>query len=68
LAVHGALWICFPPSADGPQVPTEDFVRLAALELGLEDTRKLLVDPAWLALKLQWRPRAPRPEKPQAQA
>jgi hypothetical protein len=68
MAVHGALWICFPSSADGPQVPTEDFVRLAALELGLEDTKKLLLDPAWLALRLQWRPRAPRPEKPQAVA
>lgn len=68
MAVHGSLWICFPASGDGPHVPTEDFVRLAALELGLEDTKKLLLDPAWLALRLQWRPRAPRPEKPQAVA
>lgn len=68
MAVHGAVWICFPTTGEGPQVPTEDFVRLAALELGLEDTKKLLIDPAWIALKLQWRPRAPRPEKPQAEA
>ncbi|MEW6432512.1 MAG: DUF3052 family protein [Myxococcota bacterium] len=68
MAVHGAVWICFPARGEGPLVPTEDFVRLAALELGLEDTKKLLIDPAWLALKLQWRPRAPRPEKPQAEA
>lgn len=68
MAVHGAVWICFPATGEGPQVPTEDFVRLAALELGLEDTKKLLIDPAWIALKLQWRPRAPRPEKPQAEA
>lgn len=68
MAVHGAVWICFPASAEGPQVPTEDFVRLAALELGLEDTRKLLLDPAWVGLKLQWRPRAPRLDKPQAEA
>lgn len=68
MAVHGSLWVCFPAMAEGPQVPTEDFVRLAALELGLEDTRKLLLDPAWWALRLQWRPRAPRLEKPRAQA
>lgn len=68
MAVHGAVWICFPASADGPQVPTEDFVRLAALEMGLEDNKKLLLDPAWLALRLQWRPRTPRLEKPQVQA
>lgn len=68
MAVHGSVWICFPASGDGPHVPTEDFVRLAALELGLEDTKKLLLDPSWLALRLQWRPRAPRVEKPQAVA
>lgn len=68
MAVHGALWIVFPAAPDGPQVPTEDFVRLAALEMGLEDTKKLLLDPAWIGLKLQWRPRGARPEKPQLQA
>jgi len=68
MAVRGVLWICFPAAGEGPQLPTEDFVRLAALEMGLEDTKKLLLDPAWIGLKLQWRPRAPRAEKPQAQA
>ncbi|GMU61847.1 MAG: DUF3052 family protein [Myxococcales bacterium] len=68
MAVHGALWICFPPASDNQQAPTEDFVRYAALEMGLEDTRKVLLDPAWVGLKLQWRPRAPRAEKPQLQA
>jgi hypothetical protein len=67
MAVHGAVWVCFPPASDNPQVPTEDFVRYAALEMGLEDTKKVMLDPAWVGLKLQWRPRAPRAEKPQLQ-
>jgi hypothetical protein len=67
MAVHGAVWVCFPPASDNPQVPTEDFVRYAALEMGLEDTKKVMLGPAWVGLKLQWRPRAPRAEKPQLQ-
>ncbi|MEW5739338.1 MAG: DUF3052 domain-containing protein [Myxococcota bacterium] len=68
MAVTGAVWICFPPVADNTLVPTEDFVRYAALEMGLEDTKKVMLDPGWVGLKLQWRPRAPRAEKPQVQA
>jgi hypothetical protein len=65
MAVMGAIWVCFP-AAEDPHAPSEDFVRLAALELGLTDTRKLLLDPSWVALKLQWKPRPPRPEIPDA--
>ncbi|MFO0594304.1 MAG: DUF3052 family protein [Myxococcaceae bacterium] len=68
MAVMGAIWLVFPTTADSGHVPTEDFVRLAALEMGLTDTKKLMLDPAWTALKLQWKPRNPRVELPSARA
>lgn len=68
MSVLGGVWVVFPPTADGPHVPTEDFVRLAALEMGLTDVKRVLLDPQWTALRLVWRPEKPRPEKPQATA
>lgn len=68
MAVMGAVWVCFPTATDDLQAPSEDFVRLAALELGLTDTKKLMLDPAWTTLKLQWKARSPRPELPEARA
>ena len=68
MSVAGAIWVCFPTVADASAVPTEDFVRLAGLEMGLTDTRKVMLGPAWTALKLQHRARAPRPEAPAAEA
>ena len=68
MAVTGKIWVCYPHRLEGPSVPTEDFVRLAALEIGLSDNKLLLLDPAWSGLRLVWRPRAARPEKPQASA
>jgi len=67
MSVTGAIWVVFP-AGESPLAPSEDFVRLAGLELGLEDTRKVFLGPEWIALKLQWRRGAPRLEKPQAQA
>ena len=68
MAVTGSIWVCFPTSTELTQAPSEDFVRLAALEMGLTDTKKLMLDPAWTALKLQWKPRNPRVELPSARA
>ena len=68
MAVTGTIWVCFPLGLEGPALPTEDFVRLAALEIGLSDNKLLLLDPAWSGLRLVWRPRAARPEKPQVSA
>jgi hypothetical protein len=68
MAVMGAIWLVFPTVAESALVPTEDFVRLAALEMGLVDTKKLMLGPAWTALKLQWKPRGPRVELPAARA
>ncbi len=68
MSVTGSLWVCYPTEALSAQAPSEDFVRLAALEMGLTDVKKLLLDPAWSGLKLQWKARAPRLEKPEARA
>ena len=68
MAVTGTVWVCFPNAATGRQDPTEDFVRLAALEIGLTDNKLLLLDPAWSGLRLIWKPRGARPEKPQISA
>lgn len=67
MAVTGSVWVCFP-AVETALSPSEDFVRLAGLEMGLVDTKKIVVDPSWIALKLQWKPRNPRPEIPSARA
>ncbi len=68
MAVTGAIWVCFPTSTEAAHAPSEDFVRLAALEMGLTDTKKVMLDPEWNALKLQRKGRPPRPELPSARA
>lgn len=68
MAVAGSIWVCFPTSLELPHAPSEDFVRLAALEMGLTDTKKVMLDPAWTALKLQRKPKNPRVELPSARA
>ena len=68
MAVTGSIWVCFPTSTELTQAPSEDFVRLAALEMGLTDTKKVMLDPAWTALKLQRKGKNPRPELPSARA
>lgn len=68
MAVTGRVWVCFPAESEGERSPTEDFVRFAALEAGLTDDKHLLLGPRWAGLRLAWKPRAPRLEKPQVQA
>jgi hypothetical protein len=68
MAITGHIWVCFPANAENAQAPSEEFVRLAALEMGLHDDKRLALDPEWTALRLSWKPRAPRLEKPQIQA
>ena len=68
MAVTGSIWVCFPTSTELTFAPSEDFVRLAALEMGLTDTKKVMLDPAWTALKLQRKAKNPRPELPSARA
>jgi hypothetical protein len=67
MSVMGCVWVCFPAEQDA-YTPSEDFVRIAAAELGLSDTKKLMVNAQWNALKLQRKGSSPRPELPQARA
>lgn len=68
MAVTGCIWVCFPHASELPTAPSEDFIRLAALEIGLHDNKRLLLDPEWTGLRLVWKPRSPRVEKPQPTA
>lgn len=68
MSVTGSVWIIFPFGVEGRQVPGDDFVRLACLEAGLVDVKQLMLDPKWLGLKFQWKPKGPRLDLPQATA
>ncbi|MBK7858221.1 MAG: DUF3052 family protein [Archangiaceae bacterium] len=68
MSVTGFIWVIFPSATESSQVLTEDFVRVAALELGMTDDKKVVIDAGWTALRLAWKPRAPRLDKPQIQA
>jgi hypothetical protein len=68
MSLPGSIWVCFPTNSEGAHTPSEEFVRLAALEMGLTDTRKVMLGPEWTALRLQRKSRAPRPEAPSAEA
>ncbi|MHB8877522.1 MAG: DUF3052 family protein [Myxococcaceae bacterium] len=65
MALTGGIWICWP-KREGKAALTEDFVRLAALDIGLVDNKRCNIDETWSGLRLVWRPRGPRPEKPAA--
>ncbi|MBX7115384.1 MAG: DUF3052 domain-containing protein [Myxococcaceae bacterium] len=67
MAVTGSIWVCYVPGAENPAVPTEEFIRLAALEMGLVDNKRAILTSKWAGLRLVWRPRTPRLEKPQIQ-
>ncbi len=63
MAQTGGIWVCFPirPTAIAP---SEDFVRLFGLELGLVDNKRCVLDEDWTALRLVRGPKSPRPERP----
>jgi len=62
MAVTGGLWVAFPRSPAPRHKLTEEFVRHAALDIGLVDNKLWGVTPECSALRLVWRPR-PRPER-----
>ncbi len=67
MAVLGAIWVCVPEKQD-PYTPSEDFARLAAVELGLTDVKRIALGSSWKALKLQRKGSSPRPELPEVRA
>jgi hypothetical protein len=72
MAVTGGIWVCWRRTEAEKlgQLPlrglTEDFIRHAALDIGLVDNKLCAIDEQWSALRLVWRPRGQRPEKPAA--
>lgn len=69
MAVHGGIWVCWPERTPEPKrhAPSEDFIRLAALEIGLVDDKHCALDELWSGLRLVWRPGRLRPERPAPQ-
>ena len=64
MALSGGLWVCWPQEKDAPARLDEDFIRQAALDIGLVDNKRLPIDETWTALRLVRRSR-PRPERPE---
>lgn len=64
MAVTGGIWICWR-RAERPSGLSEEFIRQAALEIGLVDDKHFDLDESWSGLRLIWKPR-PRAEKPRA--
>jgi hypothetical protein len=65
MAVTGGIWICWP---NGDRVETglsEDFVRHAALDIGLVDNKRAALGDDWQGLRLVWRPKS-RLDKPES--
>lgn len=56
MAVRGGIWVCWPEGDEKCKV-TEDFVRLAALDIGLIDDKVVNLDGTWRGLRLIWKPR-----------
>lgn len=63
MAVTGGIWICWSTEKKGPRTLSEEFVRLAALDIGLVDDKRCALDETWAGLRLVWRPRG-RIDKP----
>ncbi len=65
MAANGGIWMCWPSGEGIRSTVDEDFVRQAALDIGLVDNKKCDLDLVWSGLRLVWRPKG-RLEKPEA--
>jgi hypothetical protein len=65
MSVNGGIWICWPRSERVETGLSEDFVRHAALDIGLVDNKIAALDDGWTGLRLVWRPKG-RLEKPES--
>ena len=63
MALQGGIWICWPSGPGVKSSVDEDFVRQAALDIGLVDNKVCLIDETWTGLRLVRRPRG-RLDKP----
>ena len=65
MALTGGIWICWPSGEGIKSSLSEEFVRHAALDIGLVDNKICLIDETWTALRLVRRPRG-RIDKPES--
>lgn len=63
MAPKGGIWVCYPVGGDRPTGIDEEFIRHAALDIGLVDDKRAHLDALWSGLRLVWKPR-PRLDKP----
>ena len=63
MALRGGIWICWPEGRVDTQL-SEDFIREAALAIGMVDDKRATFDETWSALRLVWKPRS-RLDKPE---
>ena len=64
MAVNGGIWVCWPHGEGIYSSVNEDFVRHAALDIGLVDNKIGNLDAVWTGLRLVWRPKG-RLDKPE---
>ncbi|MCL2625758.1 MAG: DUF3052 domain-containing protein [Cystobacterineae bacterium] len=64
MSANGRIWIFFHGGLAIEEGLSEEFIRLAALHVGLEDDRRCPAVLGWQGLRLLWRPRSKRLEKP----
>ncbi|AEI69016.1 DUF3052 family protein [Corallococcus macrosporus] len=63
MALTGGIWVCWPGGEGVRKGLSEDFVRHAALDIGLVDNKICTIDATWTGLRLVRRPRG-RLDKP----
>ncbi|MCP3058022.1 DUF3052 family protein [Myxococcus sp. K38C18041901] len=64
MALTGGIWVCWPGGEGVKTTLSEDFVRQAALDIGLVDNKICIIDSTWTGLRLVRRPRG-RLDKPE---
>lgn len=64
MALTGGIWVCWPGGEGIKTSLSEDFVRQAALDIGLVDNKICSIDETWTGLRLVRRPRG-RLDKPE---
>ncbi|MFY2564450.1 DUF3052 family protein [Corallococcus terminator] len=63
MALTGGIWVCWPGGEGVKTNLSEDFVRQAALDIGMVDNKICVIDSTWTGLRLVRRPRG-RLDKP----
>ena len=64
MALTGGIWVCWPSGEGIKTALSEDFIRQAALDIGLVDNKICIIDSTWTGLRLVRRPRG-RLDKPE---